>query len=218
MRNLVKILVTFPAALCFSAVAFSASANEDLADWSYNTLTDDWSLNDVVGGEVIASDGIIVGYVNDIVFDESGLLDTVVVQQKSKSGDWEFYEVAWANIDFDPALGEVELKVDSEAVDAFSEVEIADFSGPEEVEASNLIGMDVNVDGMAPYGEVHDLLVMEGANSLSAIVVESDGLGAFHYAVPADIEDLDADSVVLELPYTVDDVEALDWFVWEDMT
>lgn len=215
MRNLPTMLAVF----CLSVPAFSVSANPDveLADWDYAPLTEDWSLDNIVGGEVIASNGIQVGYVNDIIFDESGLLDTVVVQQKDDSGDWTFREVAWANVDFDPALNQIELKVDSETFNGFDELEIADFSGPEELEASNLLGMDVNADGMAPYGEVEDLLVTEGANSLSAIVVESDGLGSFHYAVPADIEDLDGDSVVLDLPYTVEDIEALDWFVWEDM-
>lgn len=217
MRNLARILVAFPAALCISAAAFTANADEVPADWTYTPLTGDWRLDSVVGGEVVASDGVRVGYVNDIIFDESGLLDTVVVQQKDDSGDWQFREVAWANIDFDPVLGQVQLKVDSEVFNSFEKMEVAEFSGFEEVEASNLLGMDVNVDGMAPYGEVEDLLVTEGDNSLSAIIVESDGPGSFHYAVPAEIDDLDAESVALELPYTVEDIEALDWFVWEDM-
>lgn len=186
----------------------------DLDGWDYTPLLDDWKLSAVMEGDVISSDGKDVGDVHDIIFNEAGLLDSIVVEQHEKNLNWNFYEVAWSDIDFDPASGEVMLELDKAEVEALPDLELAEFSGPEEIEASNLIGMPVNLDGVTPYGEVTNVTVTPGANELSALIVESDGLGAFSYAVPADISDIDADSVGIVLPYTVEEVEDLDWVVF----
>lgn len=185
-------------------------------DWSYEPLYDDWRLSRVMLGVVQTSDGVYGGDVHDIIIGPTGLVKSVVVEwYLPEKMDRRFYEVDWTNLDFAPRQGEVEVTLSADEVEAREKARSPEFAGKGEYEASNLIGMPVELDDRKPYGEISDLLVSRNANDLSAYVVEADGPGRMEFALPADETAIDYEADLLSLPYVVEDVEELDVFLYD---
>lgn len=199
--------------------ALGSAAENIPGDWSYDPLYDDWRLSQVMLGTVATRDGVYGGDVHDVIIGSTGLVKSVVVEwYVPEKMDRRFYEVDWADLDFAPRLGEVEVTLSAEQVEAMDKAESPEFAGAAEYEASNLIGMPVELDDRKPYGEVSDLLVSSHVNDLSAYVVKSDGPGLMEYALPAGedaIEAIDRDRGILALPYVVEDVEELEVFLYD---
>lgn len=212
-----KIHMTLTAALGVFLAAPAMAVDTYAEDWDYEPLYDDWRISQVMDGTVHAAGGKKVGEVHDILFGPEGLVDTIVVEKKVNDElNWQYYEVAWANVDFDPALGQVQLDMSSKEIANREKRDVPAFAESSEVEASNLLGMTVNLENQDQYGEIADLLISEGENELSAFVVQSDGIGDMQYAVPAGFETIDVDPAMVELPYDDRLIEDLDRFATSD--
>lgn len=201
------LMLTAPAAL----------AEIDLADWEIDPLHSHWRLSKIMEGPVYSSDNVQVGEVHDVILGPTGLITSVVVERKKDDGlGWKYFEVEWLRADFDPLLGHVDLEMTREKALEIPTRELPNFKGDEEYEASDLLGLDVNLDDARPYGEIVDLLVSPSTNDVESFVVASDGIGDLRYALPANFDQLDTNRMQVDLPYVVDEVEDLE--LWVEIT
>lgn len=210
MRHLISGL------MLMAAPALAAAQQPLPEDWDNEPLYDDWRLSRVMLGTVETKDGAYGGDVHDIIIGDTGLVHSVVVEwYLPEKMDRRFFEVKWRNLEFDPRLQDVDVKLTTAEIGAMEKSESPEFAGENEYEASNLIGMPVEMDDRAPYGEISDLLVSQHASDITAYIVESDGPGLVEYALPAKEDAIDYENGRLSLPYVVEDVESLDAFLYD---
>lgn len=197
-----------------SGMVFTGAASAAIEDnWDYDDINDDWRVSQFMDSKVMSRDDAKVGEVHDILIGDSGFLQSVIVQQWNPDGDGlVYYKIPWSETEFNPIEEEVTLEKTQSQVADLEHRDLPNYQSEDQYEASNLLGMQVNVDGDAPYGEIDDLMFSEGANDLTAYVVESDGPGAFKYAIPANEDFVDYDAGIVTLPYTADELEELDYF------
>lgn len=191
-------------------VSGSATAAVDLDDFDEMNLVDDWRATAILGGDAVGDNGNRIGSVHQMVIGDDGLVQEIVVT-RSPDGDLnqEYLSVPWSKVTFKPGQGEATLSFTADAADERSWADLPPAVGPGEWKVSRMIGMDVDsVDDVA-QGEVEDVLITEGANDMSAFVIESDIFDETFFALPGDPNFVDYADNELELPYAAATLEDL---------
>lgn len=198
--------------------ATAASETTILSDWSYGPLYQSWRLTTLMEASVHAETGERVGWVEDVIFDQDGAIDTVVVETKGDMVDnGRFFEAEWETLVFDSEERAVTLPYTvAEVVDLETAPTHAAFDSRGERRGEALLSMVVNLDGREPYGRVDDLLV-NTIGKVDAYVVEPDGEEGMGYALPYDPNRIDTSVEHATLPYTQDKVIELGRFDYGEM-
>lgn len=178
--------------------------------WNYTGLERDWRVSQMLDSQVYTSDGRPVGLLHDLVFDRDGKLRTLVVERGDDDAG-SFFALPWGDSRFSSAVGSLTLTVPVAEVREVEHRDTPDFVDGG-YEASNLMGMMVDLKGEKRWGQVADLLIPEGGDEVSAMVVEDLGVGRREYALPPRWGDVGYDEHRLSLPYEVDTVKGLGRF------
>ncbi|MEQ8603404.1 MAG: PRC-barrel domain-containing protein [Marivibrio sp.] len=189
-----------------------------LSDWSYDALYGDWRLTSLMEASVHAETGERVGWVEDVIFDQNGVIDTVVVETKGDMVEnGRFFEVEWDTLVFDSQERAVTLPYTvAQVLDLETAPTHAAFDSGQERRGEALLSMVVNLDGREPYGRVDDLL-MNVVGKVDAYVVEPDGEEGMGYALPYDPNRIDTSVEHTTLPYTQDKIIELGRFDYGEM-
>lgn len=194
------------AGLALSLLLTQVSAEQSLPDqWSYVTLGSHWRVSGMLDGQVYSDDGRPVGRLHDLIFDHQGQLQQLVVESETRGG-WRYFVLDWAQTRYSSAVDSLTLSASMAEVEALPQSDTPDFAG-DAYEASNLMGLLVNLSDRQRWGQVTDLLISPTERQVSAMVVESLGPGRLQYAAPPYWDELDYDEHLVTLPYTVEVIE-----------
>ena len=198
------------------------------ATWEAGETENAWQATEIIGSELQGSDGSDLGQVEDIVLTRDGKPKAVLFKSDSDSTDRVFGEfleqrrqqdprvvahnemmkIDWMEPSFEPNVMQVDVTEDTlqERV-AFHEYEQPVTEG-NVVQASELIGMDINLRDQEDYAEVRDVLIHPDEDK-AALVVHIGGDDEYR-AIPMDrASNVDTDTG--EIDYKADrrEVEAV---------
>lgn len=215
-------LVPYTTALTLLAFAGAAGAESDpLAEWDDDVLADDWRISQVMDSVVLSRARDHVGVVHDVLIDEAGYIDSLIVRRKPDDDAttlWEsdsghlYFQVDWSDADFNPALTEIVLDKSHKEIETLAHKETPAFQDDNEYEASGILGMPVHGNEVPAYGEIQDLLFSRTIKQLTAFIVDVGGDGTHLVAVPIDMAAIDYQESIIELPYRAEDFDALEEF------
>lgn len=130
----------------------------------------------------------------------------------TEMGD-DFVKVELSDVSFDAEAGVVRLNIDS------ASLQPAEYSQDEpsrlmdEVRASKLVGMEVNLTDEESFGEVEDVLINMQDGNASALVVDSmEFFDKERYALPVELNNLNDEEEELTLEITQQEIESLEEF------
>lgn len=181
--------------------------------WEAGPLDGSWSINQIMEAPVFATDDSRVGAIHDVILNPTGLIDSIVVEQRApdKAG-LRYFRVDWSKTDFDPVSGQVDLQMTEKQVSALHKQTYPRFREVEQFEVSDLLGMPVSLDDARPFGEVVDLRISPNMNDVQAFIVQSDGIGEKQYALRANFRAIDRGERHLYVSGTVAEIEQLGLF------
>lgn len=139
-----------------------------------------WPLGPIIGNDVLGSDGDKVGEVHDVVFDVSGRLSSIVVEDSGFlwwGGD--FLEIAWPTIGWSPRDNAVYLPMRRKVAEQAPMVDEnwrAAFIEPQEVTARQVLGLPVRRPTGMTYAEVEELLFDPLIGHIAVAVLKPLGL------------------------------------------
>jgi|GEM_PF-6778455 len=189
------------AALSLVWVMGVVQADEPLPDqWSYLSLGSHWKVSSMLDGQVYSSDGRPVGQLHDLIFDHEGGLRRLVVESETRGG-WRYLALKWGETRYSSAVDSLTLDVSMAEIEAMEWHEQPDFAG-DDYEASNLVGLLVDAGEATRWGQVTDLLIAPAERGISALVVQSLGVGRLQYAVPPNWSGVDYGEHRASLPYS----------------
>lgn len=203
MKHLNRLIPLFAVALPFTTMA----APENLTDWE-NQRSDhasSWTINQLLGDDVIAGENTEVGEVTDVIFDDQGNLQSLVIYSNGNAVARGFRTVEWPVKLFEPS--DVLLSIGqqpSEFGNQQATLSPEELFGQNQFSARALLGMGVHVDG-SPYAEIEDLVMNEQGQATSA-VIDPDGMEVANYWVPTDFGWINADWAMI-MPYSQSDIE-----------
>jgi sporulation protein YlmC with PRC-barrel domain len=130
----------------------------------------------------------------------------------------EFATVDWSSVSWDEESGVVQLSGDSASLQAVQYDQTA-ASPPDEIRASELVGMEVNLADEESFGEVEDVLIDMEQGRASAIVVDSmEFFDKERYALPVDLNAINTEDEELTLQYTQQQIEDMEEFDMDETT
>lgn len=130
----------------------------------------------------------------------------------TEMGD-DFVKVELSDVSFDAETGIVRLNVDSASLQPAEYSQDEPSRVMDEVRASKLVGMEVNLTDEESFGEVEDVLINMQDGSASALIVDSmEFFDKERYALPVELQNLNEEEEELTLEITQQDVEALEEF------
>ncbi len=197
--------------LCAAALPFTAmAAPENLNDWQNQRgdPSSTWTISELLGDDVIAGENTEVGEVTDVIFDDQGAIQSLVVYSNGNQVERGFRTVEWPVKVFEPSdvllsIGQQPSEFGNQQV-TLSPVELFDQN---QFSARAMLGMGVQVEG-SPYAEIEDLVLNEQGQVTSA-VIDPDGMETANYWVPTDFGWINSDWLMI-LPYSQNDIEASD--------
>ncbi|MBS9405536.1 PRC-barrel domain-containing protein [Halomonas sp. TRM85114] len=197
--------------LCIAALPLTAmAAPENLSDWQdqRGDPSSTWTISQLLGDDVIAGENTEVGEVTDVIFDDQGTIQSLVVYSNGNAVERGFRTVEWPVKVFEPSdvllsIGQQPSEFGNQQV-THSPVE---FFGQNQFSARTMLGMGVQVEG-SPYAEIEDLVLNEQGQVTSA-VIDPDGMETANYWLPTDIGWINEDWVMI-LPYSQSDIEQSD--------
>jgi sporulation protein YlmC with PRC-barrel domain len=206
-----------------SAQDLSSQSAVDITTWDQAALYNGWSANALLGKTVQGEDGEEIGEVENIIVGPDNKVQKIIVEAGGflDIGDTHL-SVAWDQAEVGPGLEYVTVPIDKENVGGFSLFDGNDSdisSGPRAWRVTELIDDYVTLQGDVDYGYVDDL-VFDQQGQLQAVVVTPDitygspGYYAYPYASYGGYE-YDPGLDVYELPYTQDQITALEPFDYE---
>ncbi|CAM4239206.1 PRC-barrel domain-containing protein [Vreelandella rituensis] len=168
MKHLNRLIPLFAAALPFTAMA----APENLNDWE-NQRSDpasSWTINQLLGDDVIAGENTKVGEVTDVIFDDQDNLQSLVIYSNGNAVARGFRTVEWPVKLFEPS--DVLLSIGQQPSE-FGNQQVtlspAELFGQNQFSARAMLGMGVHIDG-SPYAEIEDLVMHEQGQATSAVI------------------------------------------------
>ncbi len=212
MANLYRLIPLCAAALPFTAMAAlpftaMAAAPENLSDWQ-NQRSDPsstWTITQLLGDDVIAGENTEVGEVSDVIFDDQGTIQSLVVYSNGNQVERGFRTVEWPVEVFEPS--DVLLSIGQQPPE-FGDLQVtlspAELFGQNQFSARAMLGMGVQVEG-SPYAEIEDLVLNEQGQVTSAII-DPDGMETANYWIPTEIGWVNPDWIMV-LPYPQSDIE-----------
>lgn len=220
-------LVPYTIALALLAFAGAAGAEpKPLAEWDDDVLVDDWRISQVLASEALTRTHDPMGQVYDVLIDESGYIESLIVRRKPTSDGtrmWKtdegflYYEVDWTDVDFNPSLAEAVLDKSRREIQLLPHREDASgFQSDGEYEASRLLDMPVHANDVAAYGKIDDLLFSRTVYQLTAFIVDLGGEGTHLLAVPADMDAVDYPESLIELRHDAEELEILEHFQYSE--
>ncbi|NYS62032.1 PRC-barrel domain-containing protein [Vreelandella salicampi] len=202
-------LIPLCAALPFTAMA----APENLSDWQ-NQRSDsasNWTITQLLGDDVIAGENTEVGEVTDVILDDQGNLQSLVIYSNGNAVERGFRTVEWPVKLFEPS--DVLLSIGHQP-SAFGDQQVTlssvELFGQNQLSARAMLGMGVHVEG-SPYAEIEDLILNDQGQVTSA-VIDPDGMETDNYWIPTDFGWINEDWV-MTMPYSQSDIEqsGSDW-------
>lgn len=197
--------------LPFTILPFMAmAAPENLSDWQ-NQRSDPsstWTITQLLGDDVIAGENTEVGEVADVIFDDQGTIQSLVVYSNGNQVERGFRTVEWPVEVFEPS--DVLLSIGqqpSEFGDQQATLSPVELFGQNQFSARTMLGMGVQVEG-SPYAEIEDL-VLDEQGQLTSAIIGTDGIDATNYWVPTEIGWVNPDWIMV-LPYSQSDIEQTD--------
>ncbi len=206
MAHLYRLLPLCAAALPFTAMA----APENLSDWQNQRgdPSSTWTITQLLGDDVIAGENTEVGEVADVIFDDQGIIQSLIVYSNGNQVERGFRIVEWPVEVFEPS--DVLLSIRQQPSE-FGNQQVTlspdELFGQNQFSASDMLGMSVQVEG-SPYAEIEDLVLNEEGQVTSA-VIDPDGMETVNYWIPAEIGWVNPDWVMV-LPYSQIDIEKTD--------
>lgn len=130
----------------------------------------------------------------------------------TEMGD-DFVKVELSDMSFDAEAGVVRLNVDSASLQPAEYSQDESSRVMDEVRASKLVGMEVNLTDEESFGEVEDVLINMQDGSASALIVDSmEFFDKERYALPVELQNLNEEEEELTLEITQQEIEALEEF------
>lgn len=188
----------------------------DAIELDYGPLQKDWEANAVLSGDVFTQDGTEVGEVADLVIGPAGLVQSVIVETGGPTGNGhDYYQIAWSEASFDPNYHSVTVEKDLETIQDLNRKEnVKAFTEQDQMLADTVIGMNARFENGEPAAEVQDLLLGE-AESVTAMVVETNDIGGEIRAVPFEMKWIDMKNRIVSLPYSEQMFEDQDIFEYD---
>lgn len=129
-----------------------------------------------------------------------------------------FASVDWSSVSWDEESGVVQLSGDAASLQAV-QYEQSAASQPDEIRASELVGMEVNLADEESFGEVEDVLIDMEQGKASAIVVDSmEFFDKERYALPVELDAINAEEEEITLQYTQQQLEEMEEFNMDETT
>lgn len=137
----------------------------------------------------------------------------------NEMGD-DFVKVEWSNIEYDAEEDMAVLKSGVQSVEPVAYEQTADIDVQRNgARASMLIGMEVNLVNEDSFGEVEDVMLDPATGKASALVIDSmEFFDKERYAVPVNLDAVNAEEEELTLQYTQEQLEQMGEFKMEEAT
>ncbi|SFU65465.1 PRC-barrel domain-containing protein [Halomonas korlensis] len=197
--------------LCIGALPFTVmAAPENLSDWQdqRSDPSSTWTITQLLGDDVIAGEDTEVGEVADVIFDDQGNIQSLVIYSNGNQVERGFRTIEWPVEVFEPS--DVLLSIGqqpSEFGDQQVTLSPGELFSQNQVSARAMLGMGVQVEG-SPYAEVEDLILNE-QGELTSAVIGTDGIEATNYWLPTELGWVTPDWIMV-LPYSQSDIERTD--------
>lgn len=134
----------------------------------------------------------------------------------TEMGD-DFVKVELSDVQFDAEAGVVRLNADSASLQPVEYSQDEPSRVVDEVRASKLVGMEVNLTDEESFGEVEDVLINMQDGSASALIVDSmEFFDKERYALPVELQNLNNEEEELTLEITQQEIDALEEFDMDD--
>lgn len=194
----------------------------DIRNWAYGDIYQGWRAEQLLNGDVIDQDGEDIGEVEDLIINTDGRIERVIIEAGGflDIGDTHF-AMAWDEVTMmDPDTITVPFDEDNiEDYSIFGDVD-SEPTGPRQWRVRELLGDYAQFSEGPRFGLIEDV-IFDTAGNIQAIVIGADvgyGVGG-PYAVPFTGYGYGYDPAYdyYEVPYAVEDIEALGPFNYEMM-
>jgi sporulation protein YlmC with PRC-barrel domain len=204
------------ALLAAALPAFAAAGAP--SDWTDRTNADDWRLTKILRGEVETAEGREVGDVHDVLIGPEGRIDSVIVERPAGSDGVgaRYARVLVDRLSFEPDEAVVRLEGGRDETADWEVAERPPGPPPGHHSAHRLVGLPVNLDGAAPWGEIDELLVARNTHDVTAFVIEPNEDRA-DFSVPWKAAVLELEEHLLVLPFTEDEIGSLEESPWGEV-
>lgn len=183
--------------------AWEDATSDEAAD------TDEEAAADV-DSETVAADDSAADERDGVDFDPDRAGST-------EMGD-NFASVDWSSISWDDESGAVQLSGDAASLQTV-QYDQSEPAQQDEIRASALVGMEVNLADEESFGEVEDVLIDLEQGKASAIVVDSmEFFDKERYALPVELDAINMEEEELTLQYTQQQLEEMEEFDMDETT
>lgn len=135
----------------------------------------------------------------------------------TEMGD-DFVKVDWSRISFDRESETVRLSGSTADMEAVAYDQTAPSESQDEIRASNLVGMEVNLSDEESFGEVEDVLIDMQNGEASAIVVDSmEFFDKERYALPVDLSSINLEEEEITLQFTEQQIDDMEEFELDEL-
>ncbi|HEX7029619.1 MAG TPA: PRC-barrel domain-containing protein [Gammaproteobacteria bacterium] len=128
-----------------------------------------------------------------------------------------FVKADWASLSVDQQGEVVNLAGGDGSLQTVQYDQTEPLPSADEVRASELVGMEVNLSNEESFGEVEDVLIDARSGKASAIVVDSmEFFDKERFALPAQLDSMDPETEALTVQYTKEQIEQMEEFEMND--
>lgn len=130
-----------------------------------------------------------------------------------------FARVEWSSVSYDNEEDVLRLNGDAASLESVQYEQSSAQDMQDEVRASELVGMEVDLSDEESFGEVEDVLINAESGKASALVVDSmEFFDKERYALPVELNDINAEEETLTLQYSAQQLEEMGEFDMEMYT
>ncbi|MEC9482265.1 MAG: PRC-barrel domain-containing protein [Halomonas sp.] len=204
MKMTHRLIPVLAAALPLTAMA----APQNLSNWQGGQINEAWTLSQLLGDDVIAEQDTEVGEVVDVLFNEQGQIDSIIVYSNGNNVSPGYRRIDWPVDVFEPTDPLLSINQPPSAfgnLQSFESISaLADAGGLYSLySGESMVGMGVRT-GNSPYGEVEDIVIAN--DRITSTVVDPDGRDTVNYRIPSELGWIGSDWVLV-VPYSQSEIE-----------